>query len=322
MQVQRNDAMKYKEKSDARIVYMGTPSISAKVLEALVLDDWNVVGVISNEDKATGRKHLLEPTPTKAVALRYGIPVFQPHRIRLDHGFLAPLEPDVIVCFAYGQIVPQEVLDAPKRGCINLHGSLLPKLRGAAPIQRAIMTGEKETGVTLMQMVSAMDAGVMYDKEIVAIDPKDNYTTLSEKISEAGQTLILKDLLPYLNAELPGIPQDEKKVTFAAKISPEDEHIPLSQSVDGFVRYCHGISETPGGYLLLDGKKLKIFDCEKANGDIGSPLGCIVKDRKELLVQGQDGQIRLLDVQLEGKKRMDAKSFLNGERGLLSKVLA
>ena len=155
------------DSKQARIVYMGTPEISAAVLESLLKNGYHVVALISNEDKEVGRKHQLENTPTKKVALSYNVPVYQPHRIRLDHEWLKDLNPDLIITFAYGQIVPQEVLDAPKKGCINLHGSLLPKLRGAAPIQRAIMNGEKTTGVTLMQMVAAMDAGLMYDKEEV-----------------------------------------------------------------------------------------------------------------------------------------------------------
>ena len=212
--------MNFENKSEPRIVYMGTPELSAKVLEAMIEDGWNIVALVTNEDKEVGRKRVLTPTPTKQVALAHNIPVYQPHRIRLDHAFLDEIKPDVIVTFAYGQIVPDEVLNCPKYGCINLHGSLLPKLRGAAPIQRSIMEGHKKTGVTLMQMVAAMDAGLMYDKEEVEIAPDETYTSLQNKISDAGKRLILRDLLPYLNGELPGVPQNEDEVTFAAKIKP------------------------------------------------------------------------------------------------------
>ena len=314
--------MNYSKQSQPRIVYMGTPSISAYVLESLLKNGYNVVALISNEDKEVGRKKILEPTPTKEVALRYGVPVYQPHRIRLDHEWLKDLNPDVIITFAYGQIVPQEVLDAPKKGCINLHGSLLPKLRGAAPIQRAIINGEKVTGVTLMQMVAQMDAGVMYDKEEVAIEEDDTYSSLQNKIALAAEKLILKDLYPYLNDELPGIPQKEEEVTFADKIKPEHEHLDLTLDAESLIHWIHGLSETPGGYLLLEDKKLKIYQAKLANDLEEAPIGTIVKADKKLFFQAKGGQIQILSLQLEGKKKMDASSFLNGQRDLFQKVLS
>ncbi len=307
---------------EARIVYMGTPEISAHVLRSLIEHGYNIVGLITNEDKEVGRKHILEPTPCKKVALEFGVPVFQPHRIRLEHEFLKDLKPDVIVTFAYGQIVPDEVLNCPKHGCINLHGSLLPKLRGAAPIQRAIMNGDTKTGVTLMEMVSAMDAGKMYDKEEVDILEDDTYTSLSHKISLAAEKLILRDLNPYLEGKLPGVPQDESEVTFADKIKPEHEHLPLEVSAHSFVRYAHGLSEEPGGYLLLNNEKLKIYKAKVANNNVTGKLGEIVEASKRLLIQLQDGQVEILDLQLQGKKRMDARSFLNGQRNLLGAFLS
>ncbi len=300
---------------------MGTPEISAYVLESLLQHGYQVVALISNEDKEVGRKHLLEPTPTKQVALRYGVPVYQPHRIRLDHAWLSTLQPDVIVTFAYGQIVPQEVLDAPKKGCINLHGSLLPKLRGAAPIQRAIIGGEKTTGVTLMQMVQAMDAGLMYDKEEVEIAEDETYSSLQLKIAKAGEKLILRDLFPYLNDELPGTPQNEEEATFADKIKPEHEHLSLCLDAAALVRWIRGLSETPGGYLMLEGKKLKIYQAALVNNLNEAPVGTIVRADKQLIFQADGGQIRILSLQLEGKKKMDAASFLNGQRDLVGKAL-
>ena len=166
--------MKFKTNKDVRIVYMGTPEISAKVLERVLQEGFSVVGVISNEDKEVGRKRIKEPTPVKKVALEHGVPVYQPHRIRLEHDFLKKIDFDVLLTMAYGRIVPEEVLQAPCVGAVNLHGSLLPEYRGAAPIQRAIMDGKSKTGVTLMEMVKEMDAGRMYDKLEVDIAPEDN----------------------------------------------------------------------------------------------------------------------------------------------------
>ena len=313
--------MKFTEKSQPRVVYMGTPEISATVLRGMIEAGFNIVALICNEDRPVGRKNTLVPPPTKAVALEAGIPVYQPHRIRLDYEWLKEIKPDVIVTMAYGQIVPQGVLDIPQYGCINLHGSLLPKLRGAAPIQRAIMNGESVTGVTLMEMVDKMDAGRMYDKAIVPIDDGDNYSTLSEKIGAADRDLIIKDLLPYLNGELKGEVQEESQVTFANKIKPEDEHLPLSLSAEEFVRYVRGMSLTPGGYLFLDGKKLKILAAHVDSECEGVLPGNIVSDRKGLFIQVGKGVVSVDLLQLEGKKTMDAKSFVNGVRDLKGKVL-
>lgn len=301
---------------------MGTPDIAARVLSSLLDSGFQVVALISNEDKEIGRKHLLEATPTKLVALAHGIKVFQPHRIRLDHDFLNALNADLIVTMAYGQIFPVEVLKAPRYGCLNLHGSLLPKFRGAAPIQRAIMAGEKETGVTLMEMTAEMDAGRMFDKAAVRIEPEDNYTSLSHKIANAASSLIVRDLLPYLNGELKGVYQDLNAVTFAPKILPADEHLPLSLSAKAFNDYVRGLSLTPGGYLLLDGHKLKVYAAHLVNDRVTSEVGRVLSAQKQLIIQGQDGEISLDLLQAEGKKALKAADFLNGAHNLEGKILA
>lgn len=303
--------------SEPRILYMGTPAISAIVLTGLLENHFNVIGLVCNEDKPVGRKGKIEPPPTKVVAQKFGIPVFQPHRIRLENDFIRELKPDVIVTMAYGQIVPEVVLSAPKYGCLNLHGSLLPSWRGAAPIQRSLMAGEKETGVTLMEMVAAMDAGRMYDKAVVVVDENDNYSSLSEKIGLAARDLILRDLLPYLNGNLKGEQQNEKLVTFATKIKPEEEHLNLSMASLDFIHMIQGLSEKPGGYLLLDGKKMKILKASIFSAETSQPVGSTLPHKKKLLLQLSDGVISLDEVQLEGKKMMDGTSFLNGFRSIL-----
>jgi methionyl-tRNA formyltransferase len=222
------------------------------------------------------------------------------------------LDFDVIVTMAYGQIIPQGLLDLPKVGCLNLHGSLLPKYRGAAPIQRAIMAGEKETGITLMKMVAAMDAGEMYDVEKVVIEPNDNYTSLCVKMANAASNVIVKDLLPYAKGELKGEEQKEKDVTIANKIKPEDEHLPLFLSAQGAVNYVRGLADEPGAYLLLNDKKLKVYRAHVENNNVIRAVGEVVPDKKKFLVQYYDGQLSLDLIQLEGKKKMEAASFLNG----------
>ena len=182
---------------------MGTPEISAEVFEAMILDGYNFVGLIAQPDRPVGRKGLLEKVPTKVVAEKYNIPVFQPLKIRKDYAFMEELKPDVIITLAYGQIVPQGLLDIPQYGCLNLHGSLLPKYRGAAPIQYALINNEKVTGMTLMGMVAAMDAGPIYATKEVVIDEEDNSTSLFKKMAVAAKELILEKLPDYIDGKLP-----------------------------------------------------------------------------------------------------------------------
>lgn len=314
--------MRFSSLSEIRIVYMGTPEISAYCLKQMIEAGCQIVGVVTNPDSPLGRKHVLTPSPVKQVAFENGLKVFTPEKIRLDHAFLKELNPDVIVTFSYGQIVPQEVLDTPKIGAINLHGSLLPEYRGAAPMQRAIIEGKKETGVSLMKMVLAMDAGEVYDVEKFAIEDNDNYSSVYQKMAEAGSHLILRDLLAYSNGELKGVPQEESKVTYAKKILPEDEHLSLKGNCSSLLNWIRGLSNIPGGYLMLGEEKMKIFAAKMYSENTNHTLGEITKADKALVFQAKDGEIEILSLQLPGKKVMEAKSFLNGNKNLLGKVLS
>lgn len=306
------------DKNKERIIFMGTPSISAKVLEGLILNGYHVVAVIAQPDRPVGRKKILEPVPTKVVAEKYNIPVYQPIKIRKEYEFVNELQPDVIVTLAYGQIVPQGLLDIPRLGCINLHGSLLPKYRGAAPIQYALINNEKKTGMTLMKMVKEMDAGEMYATEEVEISDDDNSTSLFEKMGGAALRLILRELPKYLEGKLPGIPQDESQVTFAPSIKPEEEKIDLNKSKEEIFGLIRGLSEAPGAYIYLGELKLKIYRAMIVSSESLGEVGEIVKaDKGGLYLQTNNGIISLLDLQLEGKKRMDYKSFINGHPQLL-----
>ena len=305
---------------DIRIVYMGTPEMSAKVLEATIQEGFNVVAVIAQEDRPVGRKAIIEDVPTKVVAKKYNIPVYQPHKIRLDYEFVKELKPDLILTMAYGQIVPQGLLDIPTMGALNLHGSILPKYRGAAPIQRAIMNGEKETGVTLMEMVDKMDAGKMFGVKKCEILPEDTYTSLCEKIVKCAIDCV-KDLLPkYINGELKGEEQDESKVTFADKITPEIEKLDPNMTAEQFIHCAHAMSEIPGGYVLVENQKFKILKARVANIDlVGCPGELIINKNSYLALK--DKTIELLEVQMAGKKKMDGKSFANGNKHLNAVVV-
>lgn len=310
------------KKQELRVVFMGTPSISAKVFQAMIEDGYHFVGLIAQPDRPVGRKGELEKVPTKVVAESYNIPVFQPVKIRKEYDFVKELNPDIIITLAYGQIVPQGLLDIPKYGCLNLHGSLLPKYRGAAPIQFSLINNEKVTGMTLMEMIDKMDAGRMYAKKEVVIEDSDNTTSLFEKMGDAAKELILEALPKYIDGELPGEVQDESLVTFCPTIKPEQEKINLELTAKEIYGWIRGLSDQPGAYFLLDDLKLKVFKAQVVNDSVTGQIGEIVRaDKGGLVVQCKDGQIALQEVQKEGKKRMDYKSFLNGNQGLLGKIL-
>ena len=311
------------EKNDLKLVFMGTPEISAYVFEKMILDGYHFVGLVAQPDHPVGRKGIIEKVPTKVIAEKYNIPVFQPVKIRDDYSFIDDIKPDLVITLAYGQIVPQGFLDKIPMGCLNLHGSLLPKYRGASPVQTALINNEEVTGVTLMEMVKAMDAGRMYAKKEVLIDEEDNATSLFNKIKEAAKELVLEALPKYINGELKGEEQDESLVTFCSTIKPEQEKLDLGLTANQIVGWVKGLSDEPGAYLYLNNFKLKIYKAKKVNEIVDREIGEIVKaDKNGLYFQAKDGQIAILELQKEGKKRMDYRSFVNGNQNLLGQKLS
>lgn len=310
--------MKMSEKT--RILYMGTPLLSATILEGLISKGFNIIGLICQVDKPVGRKAIIEPVPTKKVALKNNIPVYQPHRIRLDYAFVKDLKPDLILTCAYGQILPQELLDIPPLGSINVHGSLLPKYRGASPIQQALINGDKETGVTIMEMVNKMDAGAMIKKVSFPLLEEDNYTSTCVKMATAGLEGLL-EVLPLIEQKKETREeQDENQVSFCKKITKEEEHLNLNLTNVEVNNWIRALSDTPGGYLLLDNQVFKIYKAELTEGN--GKIGEVIKaDKNGLVIMTRHGALKLLEVQKQGKKRMDYKSFLNGEKNLLGKIL-
>ncbi len=309
-------------KKDAKIIFMGTPEISSKVLEGLILDGYNIIAVIAQPDRPVGRKKILMPVPTKVVAEKYNIPVYQPVKIRKEYEFVNDLHPDLILTLAYGQIVPQGLLDIPTFGAINLHGSLLPKYRGAAPIQYALLNNDKVAGMTLMRMTKEMDAGEMYAKKEIEIDEEDNSTSLFIKMGDLALELAKESLPLFLEGKLEGVPQDESQVTFAPSIKPEEEKIDLNKTKEQIFGQIRALSETPGAYLYLNELKLKIYKAKIVSDEILGEAGTIVKaDKGGLYLQTINGIIALLDLQKEGKNRMDYKSFINGNQNLVGQLL-
>ena len=311
------------EKKELNLLFMGTPEISAYVFEQMILDGYHFVGLVAQPDHPVGRKGIIEKVPTKVIAEKYNIPVFQPVKIRDDYSFMNNLKVDLVITLAYGQIVPQGFLDIPPMGCLNLHGSLLPKLRGASPIQTALIQNEKVTGVTLMEMVKAMDAGRMYGKKEVIITDDDNSTSLFNKIRDAAKELAIELLPLYINGKLKGEEQNESEVTFCSLIKPEQEKLDLNMSLKEIYGWIRGLSDEPGAYLYLNNQKIKVFKANMANDLVTAPVGTIVQaDKRALLVQLKDGQLAILELQKEGKKRMDYRSFINGNQNLLGQKLS
>ena len=307
------------ETKSCRILFMGTSEISSYVLESLILANYNVVGAISQPDKTVGRKKILTPTSVKLVCQKYHINCYQPIKIRNDFEFVKDLKPDVIITFAYGQIVPQELLDIPTIGSINLHGSILPKLRGAAPIQRAIINGDKITGITLMEMVNKMDAGKMFYKVKVPILDEDNFTTLSKKIAYACFEAFDQGIEDVINGLNKGIEQNIEEVSFTAKISNDVEMIDFNQSSEKICNIIRAISMNIGGYFIYNDEKFKVFSALPVILDGKTTPGKISKyDKNGFFVETKNGYIDIKILQKPGKKISNFKDFYNGNQKLFT----
>lgn len=303
---------------DIRVIFMGTPEFACGILQTLIDEKYHVVAVVSQPDKKVGRKQIITQTPVKALALANNIDVIQPISIKDEYEKVLAYKPDLIVTCAYGQFVPSVILNYPKYGCINVHASLLPKYRGGAPIHKAIINGEKQTGVTIMQMIKKMDAGLMYDKCIVDIEPDDTTAILHDKLMIAGSKL-LKEMLPsYLAGKIIGIPQNELEASFAYNISKEEEYISFNDDVNKVYDHIRGLIDWPVGYGVVNGHRIKIYQAKKELAKHDFKAGKIIKlENDKIKVACNNGYILLEEVQMEGKKRLSAKDFYNGSKNLL-----
>ena len=307
-----------------RIVFMGTPDFAVNVLQGLI-DHYekDIVGVVSQPDKLVGRHQVLTPTPIKELALKYNIPVIQPEKIRKDFQGVLDLKPDIIITCAYGQIIPTEILDAPRLGCINVHASLLPKLRGGAPIHKAIIDDYKVTGVTIMYMDASMDTGDMISKVEVPILDSDNLESLHDKLSVAGTKLLLDTLPSILDGTNPREKQNEEEVTFAYNIKREEEHVDFTKTSREVFNLIRGLCPIPSANVMFDGNEMKVYSSKISSNNYSGTCGEIVDVTKEgIVVKTGDGAVILTEVKPFGKKKMDAASFVNGigAKNLLGKV--
>ena len=299
-----------------KIVFMGTPDFSVPVLQRILKEGYDVIAVVTQPDRPVGRKKVLTPPPVKVEALKHNIPVYQPEKIReraqLDE--ILALQPDLIVTAAFGQILPKELLDAPKLGCINVHASLLPELRGGAPIHYAILEGKKETGITIMYMAEKLDAGDILTQVVVPITEDDNVGTLHDKLSAAGSDLLSETLPKLIRGELTPIPQDDSKATFASNIKREQEKIDWSLDGETIYNKIRGLNPWPVAYTMLQGKVLKIWNSQKVvsnkEGQPGEIIG--IEDDGFIVKTGNNIAIKAIEIQPAGKKRMTSLDFLRG----------
>ena len=294
-----------------KVVFMGTPTFSVPVLEALI-ENTNVLLVVSQPDREKDRKGNILPTPIKELALRHKIEVFQPSNIKDNYQKIIDINPDIIITCAYGQIIPEALLNYPKYKCINVHGSLLPKLRGGAPIHHAIIDGETETGITIMYMDKKMDAGDIISQRKIKIDDNDNLDTLYEKMSYLGRDLLMDTLESIIDGTNNRKKQDKKKVTYAPNITKEEEKIDFDKSGIEIYNLIRGLSSSPCAYCYLDEKRMKIFTSILTNIPSKYPAGTIEKiDKNGIYVSTIDNIIVFIDIMLEGKKRCHVSSFIN-----------
>ena len=304
-----------------KVVFMGTPDFAVPILKGLI-ENYDVIGVVSQPDRRVGRKQELVNTPIKKVAIDNNIPVFQPVKIREEYEEIINLGADIIVTCAYGQIIPKEILDAPRLGCINVHGSLLPKLRGGAPIHWAIINGEEKTGMTIMYMDVKMDSGDIISQRETIISEDDNLESLYDRMSLIGRDLLLDTLPSIIAGTNERIKQNEDEVTFGFNVKREEEHLDFTKSAKEVFNHIRGLSPIPGANAILDEVEFKIYDSrigDKKSGTCGEIVS-IYKDGIGIMCS--DREIIITDIKPFGKKRMLVNSYLNGidKNSLIGKV--
>jgi len=295
-----------------KIVFMGTPEFAATILDSLA-KEYEVVLVVSQPDKEVGRKKVLTSPAVIEKAKELNLKYFQPKHIKDDYMPILNAGADMIVTAAYGQIIPNEVLRCVKKA-INVHASLLPKYRGGAPIQRSIINGDKVTGISIIEMVSKLDAGVIYAKKEIEIEYSDNNTTLFEKLSYVGRDLLLDSILDIYSGKNKGVPQDEDKVIYSPNIRREEEIITFNDSSINIFNKIRGLAMEPGAYARIKGEDLKIYSSEIVEYNGNENPGTILSLKKEIVVKTKDSAIRLIDIKPSGKKMMKAKDFVNGQK--------
>lgn len=310
--------------NDLRVVFMGTPSFAVPVLEGLI-DNYNVVLVVCQPDRKKDRKGNVIFPDTKRIAINHNIDVFQPMRVKDEYQTILDYKPDIIITCAYGQFIPNSIIDYPKYGCINVHGSLLPKLRGGAPIHWAIINGFKETGMTIMKMSLKMDAGDIIAQQSLEIGEDEILDSLYERMSILGRDLLLKTMPSIIDGNIKYFKQNEDEVTFGYNVTKEETKIDFSKRALEIKNLVRGLNSVPGAYCLMDGKRMKVFEVEivnkKYDGNEYGKIDSVTDDG--MVVCCRDGYVKILDIAIEGKKRCKVINYFNGidKFSLVGKVL-
>ena len=298
-----------------KVIFMGTPDFAVETLEAVIQAGHEVALVVTQPDKPKGRGNAMQASPVKECALAHGIEVYQPKKIREQEcvDYLAGFGADIFVVAAFGQILSQALLDMPKYGCINVHASLLPKYRGAAPIQWAVINGEQTTGVTIQQMDIGIDTGDIIAQEALTLAADETGGSLFDKLAAVGGSLCVKAMEQIASGTATRTPQDESAATHTSMIRKDFGHIDWNKSAREIERLIRGLNPWPSAYTHLDGKTLKIWKATVKGSESGEKPGCIVDvTRDAILVQTGEGVLQLDEIQLEGKKRMACDAFLRG----------
>lgn len=307
----------------ARIIFMGTPDFAVPVLQALAQTTHHLVGVYTRPDKPAGRGNQLQSSPIKQLALAHGLPIFQPASLRKPEAIeqLRALAPDVIIVAAFGLLLPPEVLAIPPRGCINTHASLLPRHRGAAPIPAAILAGDPETGVTLMQMDAGIDTGPILAQRAIPIAEQDTTATLTPKLAHLAAGLLIETLPRILAGEIPLQPQDDSRATFARMIRKEEGRIDWAQPAIEIARRVRAFNPWPSAYTFWNGTQLKILYASASDFKTDAEPGRVIQWQKEIAVATGKGALILREVQLAGKRAMQIEEFVRGQKLFVGSVL-
>lgn len=297
-----------------KIVFMGTPDFSVPVLRSLVEENYEIVGVVTQPDRPKGRKKTLTPPPVKVEAEKHNIKVLQPEKIREEVEDVLALEPDLIVTAAFGQILPKELLEAPKFGCINVHASLLPELRGGAPIHYSILQGKTKTGITIMYMAEKLDAGDILTQVEVEIEEQDTVGTLHDKLSEAGVKLLIETIPLLLAGKITPQKQDDSKATFASNIKREQEKIDWAKTGEEIYNQIRGLNPWPVAFTTYNNQLLKLWWSEKMPSKNDSPPGTIIGLDQDgfVVATGNQTAIKIMELQPSGKKKMSGEDYLRG----------
>lgn len=299
---------------DLKVIFMGTPEFCVPILEALIIN-CNVIAVVTQPDKEVGRKKEIVFSPIKTLALKHDIKVLQPVKIKEEYSEITNLNPDIIITCAYGQIVPEIILKTPKYGCINVHASLLPKLRGGAPIHKAIIYGYKKTGITIMYMDKGMDTGDMISKVEVDILDTDTAETLHDKLQNVSVPLLINTLPSIINGTNKREKQNDDEATYAYNVSREEEYVDFTKTSKEIFNQIRGLNSWPGAYATLEDKNIKLWASKINDKTYDSKPGTIINiDKNGMEVVTKDGSVLITELQIPGKKKINIKDFINGNK--------